>query len=50
MEFEFLCVCMRWMDEPIIIVLVSLDRTEYYFSLRVQYGKLKTNKGKHSWM
>jgi len=38
------------LDEPIIIVLFSLDRTEYYFSPRYQYGKLKTNKGKQSWL
>jgi hypothetical protein len=34
----------------VVVVLLSLDRTEYFFSLRVQYGKLKTNEGKQSWL
>jgi hypothetical protein len=46
MEFKF--HFFYALDKPITIVLLSLGRTEYYFSLRVQYGKLKTNIGKQS--
>ena len=46
MEFE-IDFFVRWMNQ-LLLFLLSLDRAEYYFSLRVQYGKLKTNKGKHS--
>jgi hypothetical protein len=48
MEFE-IDFLVRWMNQ-LLLFLLSLERTEYYSSLRVHYEKLKTNKGKHSWL